>query len=438
MIGVYDLKLVALSVVVATIASYTALALAERVSTTHGKRSCIWLLGGAFSMGTGIWSMHFIGMLAFSLPVPTAYDIPITGLSWLIAIVVSGIALFVVRKPTMTGGNLSAGAALMGIGICSMHYTGMFAMRMSPPIQYQPLLFIASVFIAIAASLAALWIAFNLRQKSSGTAILAKFGSAVVMGFAITGMHYTGMAAAQFAPDSICLAADSTGGMANTTLAVIIGLATLSLLAITLVISALDAHFAAHTAKLADSLMTANEQLRNIALYDKLTGLPNRFLHDDRLGRALAHAERAKTTVALMFVDLDKFKPVNDSFGHPVGDELLKGVAERLTSCVRKEDTVARIGGDEFIVVLTEIAQAQDAAVIGSKILHELSNPFHIARHEMEISCSIGISVYPHDGKDANTLMDNADVAMYHVKKTGRNNYRFFVTEMGVGSLGAQ
>src|SRR5713101_7242713 len=162
MIGVYDLKLVVLSVVVAAIASYTALDLAERVSATQGKRSWIWLLGGAFSMGTGIWSMHFIGMLAFKLPIPAAYDVVITALSWLFAIVVSGIALFVVRRPTMTGGNLSAGAALMGIGICLMHYTGMFAMRMSPPIQYDPLLFIASVIIAIAASLAALWIAFNL------------------------------------------------------------------------------------------------------------------------------------------------------------------------------------------------------------------------------------------------------------------------------------
>ena len=389
-------------------------------------------------MGTGIWSMHFIGMLAFKLPISAAYDVVITALSWLFAIVVSGIALFVVRRPTMTGGNLSAGAALMGIGICLMHYTGMFAMRMSPPIQYDPLLFIASVIIAIAASLAALWIAFNLRKKSSGTVILAKIGSAVVMGFAIAGMHYTGMAAANFAPDSICLAADSTGGMANTTLAVIIGIATLSFLAITLVISALDAQFAAHTAKLAESLKTANEQLRNIALYDSLTGLPNRFLLDDRLGQTLAHAERAKTTFALMFVDLDKFKLVNDSFGHSVGDELLKAVAGRLKNCLRKGDTVARVGGDEFVVVLSEIKQAQDAAVVGSKILRELSKPFGIAQHELDISCSIGISVYPNDGNDVKTLKANADLAMYHVKKTGRNNYQLFMPEMGVASLGAQ
>jgi NO-binding membrane sensor protein with MHYT domain len=142
-------------------------------------------------MGTGIWSMHFIGMLAFKLPVPMAYDVPLNTLSWLIAVVVSGIALLVVRRPEMTGGNLSVGAALMGVGIGSMHYTGMAAMQMSPPIVYDPPLFIASIIIAIVASLAALWIAFQLRRKYSGTAILAKLGSALVMGFAITGMHYT-------------------------------------------------------------------------------------------------------------------------------------------------------------------------------------------------------------------------------------------------------
>src|SRR5882762_1756301 len=296
MIGTYDLRLVALSVVVAAIASYAALDLAGRVSTSKGKASAAWLLGGALAMGTGIWSMHFIGMLAFSLPVPLAYDLGITLLSMLAAVATSGVALYTVRRPAMTPGNFTLAGTIMGAGICVMHYTGMAAMQMSPPIEYDPVLFIASVLIAVVASLSALWIAFQLRQRYSAIAVFAKLGSAVVMGFAITGMHYTGMAAARFAPDSVCLAADSTGGMANATLAALVGLATLSLLAVTLVISATDSRFAAHTAKLADSLKTANEQLRNIALYDSLTGLPSRFLLDDRLGQVLANAERRKTT----------------------------------------------------------------------------------------------------------------------------------------------
>jgi diguanylate cyclase (GGDEF)-like protein len=430
MVGVYDITLVALSVVVAIIASYTALELAGRVSEKHGKSSWAWLVGGAISMGTGIWSMHFIGMLAFHLPVPIAYDAGITTLSMAIAILVSGFALFVVRRPALTRQNITVGATLMGVGICAMHYTGMYAMRMSPPIVYHPPLFIASVIIAIVASLAALWIAFQLRHKHSGLAILAKVGSAIIMGLAITGMHYTGMAAAQFAPDSVCLAIDSTGGMGNAALATAIGITTITILGITLGISALDAHFAAHTAKLADSLQAANEQLRNIALYDNLTGLPNRMLLDDRMVQTLSRAERKKESFALMFVDLDKFKPVNDSFGHGVGDELLKAVALRLTGCIRKADTVARTGGDEFVIVLSEIREAKDAAMVCKKLLDELSRPFFVAGHELGISCSIGISVYPIDGKTVNTLMINADAAMYHAKRGGRNSYRFFGPEV--------
>jgi len=430
MLGVYDFRLVALSLIVAIIASYTALELAGRVSQKQGRSSWTWLAGGAVSMGSGIWSMHFIGMLAFHLPITVAYNAAATVLSMAIAILVSGLALFVVRRPVLTGQNITAGATLMGIGISAMHYTGMSAMQMSPPIEYHPLLFIASVMIAITASFAALWIAFQLRQKHFGVAFLAKLGSAAIMGLAITGMHYTGMAAAQFAPDSICLAQDATGGMTSAALALTIGITTICILAVTLGLSALDAHFAAHTSALANSLQEANEQLRNLALYDNLTGLANRMLLEDRMGQAASRAERGGTSFALMFIDLDQFKPVNDSFGHGVGDGLLKAVAQRLSGCVRKADTVARTGGDEFVVVLGEIAAPKNAAMVGGKMLDELSRPFFIDRHELNISCSIGISVYPQDGRDMITLKANADMAMYHAKRNGRNNYRFFTPEM--------
>lgn len=438
MTGTYDLKLVALSVVVAAIASYTALDLAGRVSTKRGRTSWFWLIAGAVSMGLGIWSMHFIGMLAFQLPIPVAYDVPLTLLSMLSAMVVSGLALFVVRKPALTTSNVTAGAVLMGAGISTMHYTGMAAMRMSPPIDYDPLLFVASVLIAIAASLVALWIAFQLRRKYSATAILAKLGSAVVMGLAIAGMHYTAMAAAQFAPGSICLAAQSFGGMDNTALAVTIGAVTVGILLLTLIISAFDAHYSVHQAQLAEALRHANEQLRVIALQDRLTGLPNRVLLEDRLEQVLARAQRSKQRIGLMFIDLDRFKPINDSFGHAVGDELLKAVGQRLRRCVRKEDTVARTGGDEFVIVLAEVKEFRDAAQVCQKILDELSRPFQVSGHELEISCSIGVSVFPEDGTDAQTLMVNADRAMYQAKRSGRSTFEFFTPEMPAVSAQAR
>ena len=263
MIGHYDSTLVALSILVAIIASYTALDLAGCVSanTSSPRKSWTWLVAGAVSMGIGIWSMHFIGMLAFQLPVPVAYDLTLSLLSMAIAIVVSAIALLILRRPQLKASNLFVGSILMGVGISAMHYTGMYAMQMSPPIRYDPVLFAASVLIAAGASLAALWIAFQLRMRRSKRALLLKVGSASVMGLAIAGMHYTGMAAAHFATGSLCVAAIA-GGIHNTMLATAIGGSTMAILCLTLIVSALDAHFALNNARLAQALAKITHELK--------------------------------------------------------------------------------------------------------------------------------------------------------------------------------
>ena len=427
--GTYSLELVALSVIVAVVASYTALDLAGRVSSASRRRGRSWLFAGAFALGGGIWSMHFIGMLAFRLPVPIAFDASITLVSMAIAVLVSGFALFAISKPQLKTANLTLSATLMGIGISAMHYTGMMAMRMSPPIHYDPPLFVASVIIAIGASLAALWIAFQLRSKQSGLAVLAKLGSATVMGLAISGMHYTGMAAAEFAPGSVCLAAESGRGMDSGVLAVTVGVTTLFILVGTLIISSIDAHSALHIAKLAESLHVANQELRSVALYDSLTGLPNRLLLQDRLEQAAKHGERSSKMFALMFVDLDRFKSINDNFGHRIGDLLLQQVGARFSAAIRKEDTVARTGGDEFVVVLSELSAKQEAAIVGRKLIAELSRPFHVESHTLEISGSVGIAIYPEDGREITALIAGADAAMYQIKRAGRNGVGFFNAE---------
>jgi diguanylate cyclase (GGDEF)-like protein len=425
MIGSYSYWLVLLSVIVAIFASYTALDLATRITASEGRSARIWLVCGAFSMGIGIWSMHFIGMLAFSLPIPMGYDVPITLLSLVIAGVVSYFALHTVTRSTLSAKNLLIGGVLMGIGICAMHYTGMAAMEMHPPIRYEPWLFAASVAIAIVASLTALWIAFNLR-KNENWMIYAKLGSAVIMGFAITGMHYTGMAAARFAPDAICL----TGPVVdNSWMAGTIAGFTFMILCATLVVSLYDARMASKTARMAASLKDANEELQRMALQDSLTKLPNRTLLEDRLGQAIAHAQRSKSACAVLFVDLDRFKSVNDTLGHFVGDELLRSTASRLQSAVRTVDTVSRLGGDEFVVLLEDITSTADATRIAAKILEAMGQPFRILSHEMVITPSIGISMYPAHGQDARTLITSADAAMYAAKKSGRNNFQVFSRE---------
>ncbi|MFA6201712.1 MAG: sensor domain-containing diguanylate cyclase [Gallionella sp.] len=172
-----------------------------------------------------------------------------------------------------------------------------------------------------------------------------------------------------------------------------------------------------------------DERLRYMAHYDPLTNLPNRALLSERLQQSVVRARRDQSTMALMFLDLDKFKPVNDTLGHETGDQLLQQVAVRLLSCVRASDTIARIGGDEFVVLLHAIDQEPDAAMVAEKILHSLNRPFSIGEHEIRISGSIGIAAYPQHGTDEKLLLINADIAMYQAKKEGRNSYRFFTQE---------
>ncbi|MEW6730940.1 MAG: diguanylate cyclase [Acidobacteriota bacterium] len=170
-------------------------------------------------------------------------------------------------------------------------------------------------------------------------------------------------------------------------------------------------------------------QLAYLAHHDALTGLPNRILFNDRLNIALANADRNNSKVALIFVDLDRFKQINDSLGHHIGDLLLQTVAERLRSCVREGDTVARLGGDEFTVILPNIPSRQDATRVTQKILDAISQPFMLAGHKLTIGASIGISLYPVDNLDANSLLQYADAAMYQAKQCGGNRYSFFDKE---------
>lgn len=174
----------------------------------------------------------------------------------------------------------------------------------------------------------------------------------------------------------------------------------------------------------------AEKRIIEMATHDALTGLPNRHLLQDRVEQALVHDARRQRQMAVLFIDLDHFKMINDSLGHDIGDLLLKAVANRLKFCVRTEDTVARQGGDEFIVVLNSIAESLDAAKVAQKILDSLMQPFYIHGNELHIGGSIGIAVFPNDGGTAETLLRNSDVAMYHAKENGRNNYQFFTDEL--------
>lgn len=178
----------------------------------------------------------------------------------------------------------------------------------------------------------------------------------------------------------------------------------------------------------------AEERVRHMAQHDPLTGLPNRLALLVRLNQVLPEARRHDFRVAVMFIDLDRFKIINDTLGHQTGDELLREVACRLAATVRETDMVARLGGDEFVVLLPDIATATDAAVVAGKIIATLAAPIHVDKHELHTTPSIGISIFPTDGHDGETVLKNADTAMYHAKAAGRNNYQFYATEMNAAT----
>ncbi|GAE49379.1 putative bifunctional diguanylate cyclase/phosphodiesterase [Xanthomonas arboricola] len=426
MVGTYNPGMVMLSLVVAVLASYTALHLAARVTASRGGDAVAWLMGGAVAMGIGIWSMHFVGMLAFRLPIPLGYDLALTTYSMLAAILASAFALWLTWRADLPWPRLGMGAVLMGLGIALMHYMGMGALRMSPAISYDPLLFGLSLAIAIGASAAALWIAFRLRHD--GRRYSLRLIAAMIMGVAIVGMHYTGMAAAQFAPGSICGAA-AGAHLPLPWLAAVVVLVTLALLALALVISVLSRRFQQRTDVLARSLAQANAELVLAALHDPLTRLPNRVLLHEHVLQSIDRAQRDGQRFAVMLINLDGFKAINDGYGHQFGDQLLVAVAGRMGAHRRAHGSLARLGADEFVLV-SAIADPEDAAAIAAHLLQALAVPFLVADQELRLSSSVGIALYPEDAGSEHQLMIHADAAMRHAKRAGRNRYSFFERSM--------
>ncbi len=546
MYGTYDPYLVVLSFVIAVMASYVAFDMSShlRKPTTLLFR-VVWLLGGAFVMGAGIWSMHFVGMLAFIMPMKMSYDLFWTGLSMIVAILTAVIAffLFTIKNPQIKHYVLSG--VVLGLAIATMHYTGMKGMN-NVVIHYEIGLFSLSIVIAMVAATAALWLAVRSDQGSFRKRVRLRSVSALIAGVAIVGMHYTGMFAAVFTSAKMM----TSGVLIEPTyLAIFIATIVISIMVVALTlsiskysidlklknkndfleailnhmqggviacdnhgeltlfnrtvdemygdkikkkmtlsewVSALPLFKADFLQKLtlsenplyralngADireveviakdqqgkkhSLLIEGEQLRGTeneslgavivfndiserkigeekllhqASHDVLTGLPNRLLLLDRLNQAIIIAKRDHMKITVAFIDLDSFKIINDALGHSIGDELLKSVAERFKALLRASDTLARIGGDEFVILLTGPENVDRITSLLERIIESISQPYKLKGHEVNVTCSIGFSIYPENGDNAETLLKNADNAMYQAKEKGKNTFQFFTGEM--------
>ncbi len=423
----HDPYVVVASFAIAMLASYVTLDLARRVRTAQRRVGLAWWAAGSIVMGTGIWSTHFLGMQAFKLPIAMGFAGGLTLLSWLAAVGASGVALELASRQAFGRRPLALGALAMGAGISGMHYIGMAALDMAPGIVWDYGIVALSVLIAVLASATALLIFQLLRRVQPHQRRAYQLAASLVMAVAICGMHYTGMAAASFAVGSVCMSAGELGGSGLTALVL---MATGMLLVSTLFTSILDARLQSTAQQLTHSLkesnvrlQAANDELQQRAFTDALTGLPNRRLFEDRLIQVLLRLARAnplqvQERLTVLFVDLDGFKLINDSYGHATGDLILCGAADRLRQQLRDGDTAARVGGDEFLILLEDVSDVAGCIATAHRILAALSQPFEVSGRQLQITCSIGIVVHPDQG-ERTKLVANADAAMYAAKRAG-------------------
>ncbi|MCF6204237.1 MAG: EAL domain-containing protein [Methylococcaceae bacterium] len=547
----YNPYLVFLSIIVAIVSSFTAFGIYERA---HGSKSPLyqmfWVLFGAVSMGIGIWSMHFIGLVALLLPISFSFDPKITLLSIFPSIFASSVVFWLMSQAKFNRSRLLFCGVLLGAAIGAMHYISVAAMELNAGVVYLKPIFVLSIFVAIILAIISLNIKYRATTQNEYQFITKEQTlSAIVMGVAISSMHYTAMLAVEFIPVENTsyvnkgIDANYLFGIISVVSFLVISMA----LAVPYVcrfkqmMQALQNNeenlkIAATAFQTHEAIMVTNEhseiirvndaftrvmgyeevdivgktpkilyagnnddffqkkfwntlvnegrwsgkvvsrrkngetfsqwqtisavedeqgkithyisffsdikefklaekEIEQLAFYDSLTGLPNRRLLHERLAHELNLARRYQRAGVLLFLDLDRFKHINDSLGHSVGDELLIETARRLQSILRDTDTAVRIGGDEFIV----LGSAQDGIysdlteqshVIAEKINRVILDPYFIGDHEFYISASIGITLYTGIDETVDLLLKRADTAMYQAKDAGRNTYRFYQQSM--------
>ncbi|MWC27836.1 putative bifunctional diguanylate cyclase/phosphodiesterase [Paenibacillus sp. MMS18-CY102] len=397
--GTYSLGIVALSFIIAALSSFSALHTIGRVLQAHGRSKLGWMFVGAVVMGCGIWSMHFVGMIAFHLNVKVTYDVSATALSLVAAIAASYIAFYLTQRSESRRSLVFVGGIVMGLGIAGMHYIGMSALRLPGEMRYDSFYVMLSVLVAIIVSYAALFL-FSRVRTNMNRSMLRKWIAAALMGLAVCGMHYTGMRSVSFWCGSPEMFGESP---LNLFLVSAVTAAMLLLLLISWGIVYID-----------------RAVLIRMAYTDPLTGLPNRYELRRRFDLFLQRAQQG----AVLFVDIDQFKTINDTLGHEVGDLLVLDASKRLAQ-LSESLQVFRIGGDEFLLIIPNVGQSE-AEELAGQLLASIHRPFQLEGHELYVTCSVGISLFPEHGRDQSMLLKTADTAMYDAKSKGKNRFQLF------------
>ncbi len=407
----------------ASLAGYVALDMARRVVANPGHADHAWLAGGALALGTGLWSIHFIGLSGDVLPFGIGYGGPVTLAAWAVAVLGSGLALKVgmVRAPGWA--RLLAAGTVLGSGVFATFTLCFVGMRISPSFAWQPLWAAGVLASATLGGLLALGMTLHLKHRFGR--VPRQVAGAVVFGVALSGSHVMSTLAARVPFDAV--SSNHFSSASNGTLALLASVGTAALLLLLLLLSVIEA-------RMTRALHQAIGRIDEVARTDTLTALPNRMSFDQRLEAAAAQADRKGMPLALLFVALDGFKPINDSFGRRVGDLALQEIAERLKGLARSGDSVARVGGDEFVLLMVRDAHKDGAAKMAQRVLTAMAEPCELEGRQAVVSCSVGVVLYPQHGGQT-TAMLHADAAARAVKRSGGATYAFFEQYMlnGVG-----
>ncbi|MBW0148246.1 MHYT domain-containing protein [Marinobacter arenosus] len=400
MLAEYDLSLVIASYVVALLAAYTALYFGTRLNTAQGGERRRWLITGALVMGSGVWTMHFVGMRAMPMEAPMSFDTVMTVVSWLAAVVASGVALNIIGRTRISAALFGTATLAMSGGVVVMHYLGMYAMRMSADPVVDTGFLVLSVIIAVVASGAALAMCRKLQGLEGGRALMIQFVAALVMAAAICGMHYTGMIALQFPPGAVP-AADN--GLRGEWIGIPLAVACVALLAVALVVTIMDVR-----ARRELELKKAEESrwVEQMAFVDSVTGLPNRSGLEQELLEHLARPDAREHPFALIYLDVANFRELTDRLGHRELEDAIREISSALRADLSDTVYLARYSAGAFVALVPDYESADHAFMY--RRLRQIDGSITTAG--MAITWRAGQSVYPTTGTSSRKLVRAAMV----------------------------
>ncbi len=400
--GSYNLLLVFASYCVAVIAAYTAIYFGTKVFELSGGSRKFWMAAGAMCLGSGIWSMHFVGMSAYNMPMDMemSFNAWITALSWVPAVLASALALYVITLPKASAKSIAASAFIMGAGIFCMHYTGMYAMKMDPPIQYDTLLVIISGVIAVVASGAALVICRKVREVPERYVLIVKIVAALVMGVAICGMHYTGMAAASYPMDASMAHSNSLRGDW-------MGIPTAVAASIFLLIAVYVAYSDfREIERQKQAYREKVEAAKRTALYDPVSGLPNRASLETKVLEKMRVSEQGGSPkpFTLLYFELNDYRHYTQSEGEAFSQALIQRFTEQLKTHLNQAEVITRSRSNGFTAICPSLSKAQLQDTL-NPLIKALAMHTSIKGKELQIAWSFGLSEFPKSGTNSRNLI---------------------------------